>query len=96
MNKHRYIFAKITPKAEFFKVAKSAIIEIIPRTLAEPGCLTFTLHEDEGGSLYLYEEWLSDDALQRHHDMAYTKEVFEAYKNWLVVTPEIIKMTKLA
>jgi len=96
MNEHTFIFAKITPKAEYFDVSREAIKEIIPQTRNESGCLNFTLHEDEQGSLYLYEEWANDKALQHHHAMDYTKSVFEAYKSWLAIPPEITKLIKLA
>ncbi|MGV2871310.1 putative quinol monooxygenase [Colwellia sp. E150_009] len=45
---------------------------IMLQTRDEPGCLEFTLHEDGMGSLYLYEEWIDEYALQLHHNMAYT------------------------
>lgn len=96
MNKHTFIFAKITPKNEFFDAARDAITEIIPQTRNEAGCLEFTLHQDGDGSLYLYEEWTNDEALELHHSMDYTKAVFEAYKSWLAVSPEITKLIKLA
>ncbi|MGF1763678.1 putative quinol monooxygenase [Aliivibrio kagoshimensis] len=96
MNKHTFIFAKITPKPEYFEVSKEAIIEIISQTRNESGCLEFTLHEDGAGSLYLYEEWIDDNALKLHHEMGYTKAVFEAYTDWLATPPEISKLIKLA
>jgi len=95
MTEHTFIFAKITPKSEFYQVAKQAIIDIIPQTRNEVGCITFTLHEDGSGSLYLYEQWLDDAALALHYDMDYTKAVFKAYQNWLATTPEITKLIKV-
>ncbi|CAM3149448.1 putative quinol monooxygenase [Vibrio neptunius] len=96
MNEHTFIFAKITPKPEYFEVSKQAIKDIISQTRNEPGCLEFTLHEDKAGSLCLYEEWRDDSALQLHHDMDYTKAVFKAYGDWLATPPEITKLVKLA
>lgn len=96
MNKNTFIFAKITPKSEYFDVSKEAIKEIISQTRNESGCLNFTLHANGNGSLYLYEEWADDKALQHHHSMDYTKAVFEAYKSWLAIPPEITKLIKLA
>jgi quinol monooxygenase YgiN len=96
MTGHTFILAKITPKAEYFDLAKAAIINIIPSTLNESGCLNFTLHQDAEGSLFLYEEWLDDKALQYHHEMNYTQAVFEAYKAWLACPPEITTLTKLS
>ncbi|MEM5527301.1 putative quinol monooxygenase [Gammaproteobacteria bacterium AS21] len=96
MNEHTFIFAKITPKPEYYDLSKEAIKEIIPQTRNESGCLNFTLHEDGVGSLYLYEEWIDDSALEQHHEMSYTKAVFKAYSSWLAVAPEINKLIKLA
>ncbi|PHR28541.1 MAG: antibiotic biosynthesis monooxygenase [Desulfotalea sp.] len=96
MNGHTFIFAKITPKPKYFEVSKKAIKEIISQTRNESGCLEFALHEDGVGSLYLYEEWIADNALALHHKMDYTKAVFEAYTDWLATPPEISKLMKLA
>ena len=96
MNNHIFIFAKITPKPQYFEVSKEAIKNIISQTLSESGCLGFDLHEDKAGSLYLYEEWIDENALKLHHEMDYTKAVFEAYIGWLSTPPEISKLTKLA
>jgi quinol monooxygenase YgiN len=96
MNEHTFIFAKITPKPKYFEVSKEAIKDIISQTRNESGCLEFTLHDDGAGSLCLYEEWIDDNALKLHHEMDYTKAVFEAYIDWLATPPEISKLNKLA
>ena len=96
MSDNVYIFAKITPKPEFYDLAKAAIVEIIPQTRAEGGCIEFTLHEDTNGNLCLYEQWVDNQALQLHHDMAYTKSVFESYKTWLAAAPEINQLAKVS
>jgi quinol monooxygenase YgiN len=96
MNKHTFIIAKITPKPKYFEASKEAIKDIISQTRNEPGCLAFTLHEDGMGNLYLYEEWIDENALKLHHEMDYTKAVFEAYTQWLAVPPEISKLIKVA
>lgn len=96
MNEHTFIFAKITPKPQYFEVSKEAIKEIIVQTRNEPGCITFILHEDSVGNMCLYEEWIDDNALKLHHEMDYTKAVFEAYTDWLAAPPEITKLIKLA
>lgn len=95
MIQHIFIFAKITPKPEYFEVSKQAIKDIMPQTRKESGCIEFTLHEDSCGHLYLYEEWIDDNALTRHHEMDYTKNVFTAYIDWLAMPPEISKLTKV-
>lgn len=95
MNKRLFLVAKITPKAEYFQAAKQAIVDIIPQTRNEPGCLEFTLHQDNNGCLFLYEQWVDECALEQHYEMPYTREVFQRYQNWLSEQPEITKLTKV-
>lgn len=92
------LFAKITPKAEHREVALDAIAGILERTRAEPGCRRFELHADEaeGGSLYLIEHWSDDAALVVHHAQDYTREVFDAYREWLAAPVEIVRMRPVA
>ncbi|WP_394391245.1 putative quinol monooxygenase [Shewanella woodyi] len=92
MNEHTFIFAKITPKPKYFEVSKEAIMNIISQTRNEPGCLEFTLHEDGSGNLCLYEEWIDDNALKLHHEMDYTKAVFEAYTDWLAIPLKFLNL----
>jgi quinol monooxygenase YgiN len=93
------IFARITPKPEYFDTAKQAILAVIPQTIAEPGCRMFTLHEaknKDDRSLYLYEIW--DDAadLENHYNQEYTKAVFAAYQQWLEQPVHVIKLDKIS
>ena len=89
------VFACITPKAEHFEDAKSAISAILDRTRSEHGCRLFMLHEDgeRCGRLFLFEMWDDDAALQRHYEQPYTREVFAAYEDWLAEPVAITKMT---
>lgn len=93
------VFAQITPKSEFFDDAKNAILNIIPQTLAEPGCRMFTLHESKDKndhSLYLYEIWDNASDLESHYAQEYTKAVFTAYQEWLEKPVTIIKLDKVS
>ena len=92
-NKNLFIFAKISPKEEYFKSAKNALLNILEPTQKETGCLGFTLHDDTQ-HLYLYEEWTNQSSLDEHHLKSYTKEVFEKYQGWLIEPVEVIKMQK--
>lgn len=86
-------FATITPKPEFFASARDAILEIVPLTRGETGCLTFELHEaEEGGQLHLYEVWAGRTAFDAHHAMDYTQSVFKKYEDWLAKPVEIAFM----
>lgn len=90
-NDHLYIFATIKPKPEFFDQAKAALEELVPLTLAEPGCHLFTVLEnrDEPGSLHLFEIFSDKAAMQAHHAKKYTKDVFAKYQKWLAAEIDI-------
>ncbi len=90
-----FVFARISPKDENFEDAKKAILNILQETRAEPGCRQFELHEnDEERSLFLYEEWENESALEAHYLKPYTAQVFEQYKQWLAAPVEVVKMRK--
>ncbi|NCQ21008.1 MAG: antibiotic biosynthesis monooxygenase [Sphingomonadales bacterium] len=87
------VMARIKPHREHLDAARSAICEIMDRTRAEPGCITFRLSEnEEDGSLHLYEEWSDEAALTSHHEQPYTKAVFKAYEEWLAEEPQIVHL----
>jgi len=91
INKNLFLFAKVLPKAENFQKAKEALLNIIEKTRKEEGCLQFHLHDDEQ-YLYLYEEWINEQALILHYEQAYTKEVFTKYESCLAKEVEVNKM----
>lgn len=95
MQTHLHIMATITPKTEYFEQAKAALVAIVEPTLKEQGCLQFKVHQD-ADSLYLYEEWLDQAALDLHYQMPYISAVFEAYQQWLAKPVDIRKLTRLA
>ena len=95
-SKSLFIFAKISPKPEHLSDARSAVVSIVERTRAEPGCHQFSLNEGiDDASLYLYEEWESEAALGEHYDQPYTAEVFDAYQLWLAKPVEVTKMNSV-
>ena len=98
------VFARITPKAACYDLAREAVLGIIPETRAEPGCHTFVLHEDADGtagqadtlrSLYLYEVWADEAALAAHHAQPYTQAVFESYQTWLAAPVALTRLRQL-
>lgn len=92
-----HIFARIAPKPEFFEMTRDAILEIIPLTLAEPGCQTFVLHTGEDdGCLYLYEVFDDEDALKAHGAQTYTRAVFARYEEWLKEPPQLTRMRRVS
>jgi len=92
-SKSLLVFAKISPKPEYLTDARSAVLGIVQRTRAEPGCRQFFLNEGiDDECLYLYEEWESEAALAQHYDQRYTAEVFDAYQRWLAKPVDVVKM----
>jgi len=91
--KNLFLIAKVFPKAEHFKDAKNALLDIIEQTLQEQGCIQFELYDDKK-HLYLYEEWINESALAQHYEEPYTKVVFDKYQTWLAQPVEVMKMQK--
>jgi quinol monooxygenase YgiN len=88
-----FIFAEIKPKAEHFNDAQQAIIGILDQTRAEHGCRSFDLFESpDQTTLYLFEEWDDQNALDQHHTEPYTVAVFKAYQEWLAEPPRILPL----
>ncbi len=93
MSKPLFIFAEIKPKPEHFDEAKKAIIGILKQTRAEKGCRSFDLfNSPDQSTLYLFEEWDDQNALDEHYAKPYIIEVFKAYENWLAEPPRILPL----
>jgi quinol monooxygenase YgiN len=91
-----FIFAEIKPKPEHFKDAQQAITGILDQTRAESGCRSFDLFEaPDQDTLYLFEEWQDQDALDQHHAQPYTSAVFKSYQGWLAEPPRILPLHSL-
>ncbi len=89
-------FATI-PRPEHYKDAKDAILGILGVTRAEPGCLSFELHEVASeATLHLYEVWTDRTAFEAHHAEPYTREIFRRYEGWLARPIDITFMTPVA
>lgn len=95
MNDHLFVIATIIPRDIFFDRARDTILGIVERTLEEPGCRQFSVHQEDN-ALYLYEEWDSQEDLDKHYAMPYIQPIFEAYEEWLEKPVQIHKLTKLA
>lgn len=97
MSVRLHAIAKVIPHPEHFDDARSAILAIVDRTRAEPGCLEFRLNENTtDGSLHLYEEWADAAALSHHHAQPYTQHVFQCYEEWLIEPVELTALTPVA
>lgn len=93
MSKPLFIFAEIKPEPEHFDEAKKAIIGILKQTRAEKGCRSFDLfNSPDQSTLYLFEEWDDQNALDEHYAKPYIIEVFKAYEDWLAEPPRILPL----
>lgn len=98
MDKSIVLWIKITPKSEFFKDAKEAILEIIPRALEDDGCKCFSLYEsvmEDDRSFYLFEIFDSQDAYDRYAVQPFSLKIRESFKQWLACPPSLIKLSKV-
>lgn len=60
--------ARIVPQPKGLRTVRDAVNAIALATRCEQGCIQFELYEGrDGDSLYLYEEWQDDEALEGHH-----------------------------
>ena len=92
------VFATIRVKPEYFEEARIAVLEIIPQTLKEEGCVMFDLHDstEEPNTLFLYEVWKDRVAFDFHHEQDYTKNVFRKYEDWLAEPATLLQIQKIS
>ena len=96
MDNNVFVFAKITPKPEFYSDTKSALAGMLDATRQEKGCIWFDLHSSECEKhLYLYEEWQDRKYLAAHHEQTHTKAVASKLESWLYEPTEVSLMNKI-
>jgi quinol monooxygenase YgiN len=67
------ITASILAKTEKRELVKQSLLNLIPPTLAEDGCLNYDLHEDLGdpNRFFFYENWATRQHWLNHNDSAH-------------------------
>jgi quinol monooxygenase YgiN len=72
------------------------LAEFVPLTKAEPGCLTYMLHEGTGqpGTFCFYEVYKNAEAAEAHAKSAHLAAILEKNRPLLSAPPTII-VTKL-
>ena len=97
MNPPLVLFARIRPKPEHYDTCRRALLEVVPLTRAEPGCRAFALHEAEpaDGTLYLYEVFDDQAALDAHLAAPYMQPLFEGFGTWLEAPVDGVKTRPL-
>ncbi len=79
------IIAHIEAKKDKIDLVKSELIKLIQPTRNEEGCLQYDLYQDnEKPELFLfYENWESNDFLQKHMKSQHIKAYMKATKGCL-------------
>lgn len=72
-NKQLTITASILAKPETRTRVKQALLNLIPPTIAEEGCLNYDLHQDNTNPdrFFFYENWESRDHWLAHNNSAH-------------------------
>ena len=67
------ITATIVAKAEKRELVKQALLDLIPPTLKEEGCLNYDLHQDNENPnrFFFYENWVSRALWLNHNASAH-------------------------
>lgn len=96
-NQKLTIVAKILAKPEKKELVKKELIKLIKTTLAEEGCITYDLHQDnQNENLFLfYENWESRELWQKHMNNNHLTEYSEATKG-AVDSFELYEMTTVS
>jgi len=72
-DKQLTITASILAKSDKREMVKQALLNLIPPTLKEEGCLNYDLHQDNENPdrFFFYENWASHDLWQKHNNSAH-------------------------
>ncbi|MCA1055880.1 antibiotic biosynthesis monooxygenase [Rossellomorea aquimaris] len=87
------ITAVLKAKAGKEEELRQALLDVVPPSRAEKGCILYVLHEsrEEEGTFVFYEKWMSQEALESHigseHYGAYRERAAE-----LVDSREVYKL----
>jgi quinol monooxygenase YgiN len=63
---------------------RNTLVGMLTPTRAEPGCRLYELYEsNNGGLFYFYEEWESQDALDRHTKTPHYRQLTQNVRDLL-------------
>ncbi len=82
------VIARIKAKPGLEEKVKNEVMALVEPTRAEAGCINYDLHvsEDDGSFFMLYENWISQKALDEHLAMPYLED-FKAKAGELLAEP---------
>ena len=73
------VIARIKARAGLEDRVREALLDLIPPTRSEAGCINYDLHQSaEDASVFLFHEtWESEDDLKRHFETPHLKALSE-------------------
>ena len=76
------IVAIITANEDSVDLVKSEMMKMVPETLKEGGCFSYTLHQDieNPNTFVFYETWDSEESLQKHLKTPHVQNYISATK----------------
>jgi quinol monooxygenase YgiN len=80
------------------EVLKSLLLELVPPTRQEPGCLSYELLQSAANSrqFFFVEEWENEECLNAHLTSEHLQEAFIEGADFLERPPEIYQCQPLA
>lgn len=91
------IVANIIAKPEHVELVKRELLALISKTLAEPGCLNYDLHQsnEHPEQFLFYENWQSRALWQQHMASDHIK-LFGKAVNGAIASSQITEMTRIS
>ena len=90
------VIAKFKAKDGCTEKVRTQLRKLLEPTRKEEGCINYDLHEDniETGIFIFYENWESNEMLEKHLSSAHIKD-FRSVLPSIIEVAEVYKMTKL-
>ncbi len=90
------IIAKAVPKSGQEQTVKELLRNMVAPSLAEPGVLTYDLHETVAGDrFYFFEIYVSQEAFEQHKASAHFRHLGTVLPDLLSEPLEITELTQI-
>ena len=85
------VIARIKARAGLEDRVREALLDLIPPTRSEAGCINYDLHQsvDDKTLFVFYENWVSREALEKHLEMPHSLSFDERTDGLLAHETEI-------
>ncbi len=77
------LYGFLRPKKGYEDELRTSLLSLVRPTRAEEGNLVYNIHEEKGGSFFLYEVWRSQEDLDKHWQQLYLKDFMSRVENLL-------------